>query len=380
MNFNTIVTNFESENIDNFDIESVLSKIPKKAGVFYTTGKVNEKSTCVLHTGLADINLSKKIILVLKLRLDNKWYKYKINTINYSVIQEKKQRDKIFLELFKKLKPKVSYSYEVNTHIGISQRENVEKIVNGKRGYDFLEEKLGDLSRFTRDISEDSIFKKFDKDIINNYIKQESGVYFLYNDREELMYIGKATKLKSRLLNHLSGKANTLEVCHNFKKFKCLYMKCIDTKDYEIFFINIYKPPLNEDGVLTYVSEKFDIRYNSIVKECGSFKEYLRFKCAKEEAEEWLIKGYFDDNLDREIFSKRHKVHWTLYNLLMKAKLPFPKGTSHWRDWDKQLLNILKEGKKITFLKEDFINQGDEKLNKFEEGMEFKTFTIYRDI
>lgn len=408
MQYNTIVNNNENEKENFFDKKAILNKVPEQAGLFYTTGETleilrgafnttkhilekstgelyttvifNLKSNCVLHIGIADVSLLKKINSVLTDTLDNSYYKYKVNSINYVVIHEKELRDRVFLSLFKEFKPQISYIHVVSRSILKHIMENERKLANGKRREKFLEEKLGDLSRFTRDISEDSIFKKFDKGTINKQAKEESGIYFLYNENKELMYIGKAKNLKSRLLEHLSGKTNTREVCHNFKNFKSLYMANILTKDYEIYFINTYMPLLNEDGVLTYVSLRFDKRYNSIVRECGSFKEYLRLQEAKQISEGWLMKGYFDEEKTTEIFARDRKVHWTIDKLLTRAKLPYPKGVFNWKGWDKQTLDKLKRGESITYTKEDFVNQGIEWQQKIVEELEFKIFTIYREV
>lgn len=93
--------------------------------------------------------------------------------------------------------------------------------------------------------------------------KEISGVYFFFNDNSELMYIGKTINLRTRICAHVAGSTNTRDISHNFKQF--CYVEIEDSVDmdiYETWYINIFKPKLNIEKVLSYTTEFFNEKYN----------------------------------------------------------------------------------------------------------------------
>ena len=53
--------------------------------------------------------------------------------------------------------------------------------------------------------------------ILGDSIKQEGGVYLLFNKEKELLYIGKTLNLRNRLLQHLSPRNNGRKNFHNLE-------------------------------------------------------------------------------------------------------------------------------------------------------------------
>lgn len=101
-------------------------------------------------------------------------------------------------------------------------------------------------------------------------IKKKGGVYFFYDDRDILMYVGKAKCLSSRINQHMNSSdknttaasSSTHNVKHNLKK--CSLFLCEDELDreiYETYAINTLKPKLNRAKVITYVSEHYSDEY-----------------------------------------------------------------------------------------------------------------------
>ncbi|MCY8738884.1 nucleotide excision repair endonuclease [Bacillus haynesii] len=76
------------------------------------------------------------------------------------------------------------------------------------------------------------------------------GIYFIYGEGGELLYIGKAKNLRNRLKQHFQGKTNTKESSNFFVKYK--YLICEDPFEremYETYLINTMKPKENKSKV-----------------------------------------------------------------------------------------------------------------------------------
>jgi hypothetical protein len=98
------------------------------------------------------------------------------------------------------------------------------------------------------------------KDEIHLIPENKSGIYFLYDLEGELIYIGQAADLKSRLFAHFNLLTHT-------KPFAHLFVRCsmfqegdqINKNIYELYLINKYKPFLN-------VRDKVSDRYSEAKK------------------------------------------------------------------------------------------------------------------
>lgn len=99
------------------------------------------------------------------------------------------------------------------------------------------------------------------------YIKNKSGLYLIYNKEDELLYIGKAKNLYSRIISHLNGSSNLKDIYHNFYKVKMIFVNDPLYRElYETYMINTLKPLLNVEKVITYRSMRYEENYNPIVE------------------------------------------------------------------------------------------------------------------
>jgi excinuclease UvrABC nuclease subunit len=93
----------------------------------------------------------------------------------------------------------------------------------------------------------------------------EGGIYFFYNSDYELMYLGKASNIKTRISNHMSNSrlSATRYTKHNFSFYKFAKVSCpVDRDIYETYFINKLKPKLNVDRVFLYETDYYTEKYN----------------------------------------------------------------------------------------------------------------------
>lgn len=109
----------------------------------------------------------------------------------------------------------------------------------------------------------------FDIKVKSNYIDRlphyDGGLYFFFNDDDELMYIGKAVSLYHRVREHIKGKwSNTYGYSHNFTKIGILVIETEEERDsLETEMINKYKPLLNLAKVTSYTTSRYNRKYMS---------------------------------------------------------------------------------------------------------------------
>jgi hypothetical protein len=99
------------------------------------------------------------------------------------------------------------------------------------------------------------------KEAIRQIPKEKSGLYFFYGgtQNKELLYIGKAGKLRDRVLDHLKKRksSNTRYIADHFKRVEVYYLDDLVLLDIaETLLINTLKPKLNAEKVWTYQTEK----------------------------------------------------------------------------------------------------------------------------
>lgn len=88
------------------------------------------------------------------------------------------------------------------------------------------------------------------------------GVYFIYGEDGDLLYIGMSANIRNRLLQHFRGnhsatRSNTGEYKHLFKSFNYITVcTMIECDIYETYAINKLKPKLNMKKTWTYTSER----------------------------------------------------------------------------------------------------------------------------
>jgi excinuclease UvrABC nuclease subunit len=79
-------------------------------------------------------------------------------------------------------------------------------------------------------------------------VQNVGGVYFLYNESNELMYIGRADRLRSRLISHFRGEQNGFyHFIEYFLEDNVAYRDI-----YETYFINELRPFLNKQKKFNY--------------------------------------------------------------------------------------------------------------------------------
>lgn len=82
----------------------------------------------------------------------------------------------------------------------------------------------------------------------------QDGVYLMYSQDDELLYIGKSTHLRHRVANHLRGNTNTkwfhkevhrvaIVAAEDIPRFKAAHPNCLD---FEYYLINELKPKYNK--------------------------------------------------------------------------------------------------------------------------------------
>jgi excinuclease UvrABC nuclease subunit len=78
-------------------------------------------------------------------------------------------------------------------------------------------------------------------------IDKTRGIYLFYGNNE-LLYLGKAGDLRTRIVQHLHGKANTTDICKYFEQVAVIYIDDKVSRDImETMLINLWKPKLNVD-------------------------------------------------------------------------------------------------------------------------------------
>jgi predicted GIY-YIG superfamily endonuclease len=89
------------------------------------------------------------------------------------------------------------------------------------------------------------------------------GVYCIYNNENELLYVGKAKELKQRLQSHFSGESvdsNTSRINHLFKYANIFFEECpLNREIYETYIINTFKPLYNKQKCILYKSKFYNL-------------------------------------------------------------------------------------------------------------------------
>ncbi len=182
-----------------------------------------------------------------------------------------------FLDCIKKFNPYLNFKDEVKFHLAIENGLSISSSYDESKFF-YLNKNLSSQLNF---ISKDNI----------EVIPSTNGIYFMYNNYKDLMYLGKSANLKSRVADHLAGRTHTNDICHNFEYIK--YIEVEDEElldDYETYYINLYKPKLNVSKVYTYKSERCNPKYNNTINDFIDSEHLLRYRFAKEYLEdEWDI-------------------------------------------------------------------------------------------
>lgn len=91
------------------------------------------------------------------------------------------------------------------------------------------------------------------------------GVYFLYSDQEVLLYIGKSSNIKTRLIAHIKGITNTKDFHEEIAKIRFIKEECPTmTEILETYYINKFHPLYNEKKV--YIDSQLDLKEVADIK------------------------------------------------------------------------------------------------------------------
>ena len=81
--------------------------------------------------------------------------------------------------------------------------------------------------------------------------RDKGGIFMFYNSRGELLFVGKARKLRSRIKKHFEDQVSPIKEHRNevTKIDVCLVEKPVDREIYETYIINELKAKYNKDKV-----------------------------------------------------------------------------------------------------------------------------------
>ena len=271
MEFKTIYIFSDYENT----LEKEIKKLSNKKGILIVNGYSLDINNKIPRTLVATI-FSNISLFANHLYSEFLKDKFTITNIDYKECEDDIENCRIFLNIVKNLNPILIFTPKINAYLEKLQIKNFDNY-NNKR-FENLDKKV---------FFNESYISKTELEKIPNTI----GIYFMYNENKELMYIGKTIHLNSRVTDHLAGRTHTSDICHNFNYIK--YIE-IDNEvlldDYETYFINSYKPKLNVSKVQTYHSERYNPKYNKNLNEFFDLEHMLRYRFAKEYLEdEWDI-------------------------------------------------------------------------------------------
>ena len=115
--------------------------------------------------------------------------------------------------------------------------------------------------------------------LFENIPRNSSGIYLLYDDNLELMYVGKAKYIKDRVSQHYFARGvNEDKINKHYSYYSyALVEDPVDRDIYETWYINILKPKLNRDKVYTYKSsyKKMSKEKNIVKDEAWELKKQL---------------------------------------------------------------------------------------------------------
>lgn len=81
--------------------------------------------------------------------------------------------------------------------------------------------------------------------------RDKGGIFMFYNEKGELLFVGKARKLRPRIKKHFEDTVSVIkDHRHEVTKIEvCINESPIDREIYETYIINQYKAKYNEDKV-----------------------------------------------------------------------------------------------------------------------------------
>lgn len=151
-------------------------------------------------------------------------------------------------------------------------------------------------------------FRRYNYKEVRDILKiKHSGVYFLYDNNDELLYVGKTNNFRSRLLSHFRGR-DVAKPFYRLIDHVTVYFvnENFERELYETYAINTFKPSFNKAKTYYYDrSEKqfeIDERIRDLEDEKREIKEdILSSEFVDEDYEEdnELLTGVYFHNIKR---------------------------------------------------------------------------------
>jgi len=135
----------------------------------------------------------------------------------------------------------------------------------------------------------------------NNKIQShDSGVYLITDHNDKIVYVGKAFKVKTRVLAHFNGYSNTKDYAHLFNKVAYILEESpLKRSLLEITYMIEYKTVLNKE-----VQEEFPELYTEYIKNTNEKYKYVKMI---PEIDEAFKQAELEDAV-RDIEKGKHRV------------------------------------------------------------------------
>ncbi|PFA94683.1 nucleotide excision repair endonuclease, partial [Bacillus thuringiensis] len=120
------------------------------------------------------------------------------------------------------------------------------------------------------------------EELDNKLKKSDSGIYFIKDYNDNIIYVGKAFSIKSRVLAHFNSYSNIEEYVHLFNKVAYLIEDSLLKRSLlQVTYMIKYKPVLNKE-----VQKEFPELYTQYIKQTNKKSMLLEIDEAKEKGEE----------------------------------------------------------------------------------------------
>ena len=137
------------------------------------------------------------------------------------------------------------FSYQLNFNGDTTKVLEVAKMIESESFKKFVREKR--FFKYNPKTAIEIFLKhevfEYSEEFLNvlDYLKNVQGLYFLYDENKELIYIGKSRDLGTRIFT------STKERLGSYLKYK-ITQSMADTHILELYFINKFNPRLNSDS------------------------------------------------------------------------------------------------------------------------------------
>ena len=120
------------------------------------------------------------------------------------------------------------------------------------------------------------------EELDNKLKKSDSGIYFIKDYNDNIIYVGKAFSIKSRVLAHFNSYSNIEEYVHLFNKVAYLVEDSLLKRSLlQVTYMIKYKPVLNKE-----VQKEFPELYTQYIKQTNKKSMLLEIDEAKEKGDE----------------------------------------------------------------------------------------------